>query len=71
MFAFCVISNLASMSLDFTQAFPQDDTKNYVIMEKTFGNNNLNGDCILKLKKNFYRLRDGNLLCYECLKRDL
>ena len=61
MFAFSVTYNLASMQLDFTQESPQADMSDDMIMEMDFGHDNPNRDCILKLKKNFYGLCDGNL----------
>ena len=71
MFALCVTCNLASMCLDFIQGFPQADMKKDVFIEMPFGYDNPNGDCMLKLKKNFYGLCDGNLTCNEHLKCSL
>ena len=61
MFLCCVMCNLASMSLDFARAFPQADLKKDVFMEIPFGYDNPSGDYVLRLKKNFYGLCDGNL----------
>ena len=67
----CVTHDVASMHLDFKQAFPQASTKNDVFMEVLFGHDSPNGEHVLKLKKNFYGTCDDNLTCHECLKRGL
>ena len=69
MFAFCIAGKMESISLDFDQAFTQADIKSDVFMEIPAGYKNLNGDYVLKLKKNFYGLCDGNLTWHEhCTK---
>ena len=69
MFAFYVAGKLKSISLDFNQAFTQADIKSDVYMEIPAGYKNMNNNYVLKLKKNFYGLSDGNLTWYEhCTK---
>ena len=70
-FTFYVTCNFASISLEFTQAFPQAGTKNDVLVDMPFGHDNHNRDCMLKLKKNFYGPCEDDLAWHENLKRGL
>ena len=56
-----VTRNLTSTSLGFIQAFSLTDAKNDVFIEVTFVHDHPNGECMLKLKKNFHGMRDENL----------
>ena len=61
-FAFCIAMKLNLITLDFNQVFIQADIKNDVFIEISAEYNNINGNYILKLKTNFYRLIDTNLI---------
>ena len=68
-FAFCVARKYDSISLDFNQAFTQVDIKSDIYMEIPAGYKNVNNSYVLKLKKNFCRLSNGNLTWYKyCAK---
>ena len=61
MFVFAISCGLESISLDFTQAFPQADLKQDVYIEVPFGYSNPKKLYVLKLKSNFYGLVDALL----------
>ena len=71
MFTFAISCNLESISLDFTQAFPQADLKKDVYMEIPFGFGNGDNQHVLKLKSNFYGLSDASLTWFEHCKKGL
>ena len=71
MFAFAISCGLESISLDFTQAFPQADLKRDVYMEVPFGYSNPKKLYVLKLKSNFYGLADASLTWFQHCKKGL
>ena len=59
---FCAAGKLKSTLLDFDQAFVQADAKSDVLMKTPSGHDAPNGKHVLKLKKNFNGLSDGNAI---------
>ena len=67
------LNNMYTKSVDFVQAFPQAAVKSNIYLHNPPGVilSNNNGESVLKLLKNLYRLKDAGLTWYEHLTKDL